>query len=131
MLAVFFQVASPNKYIGWGLMLVWFVAGIFLSNLGYNNILYTYDQTPLAPLSDMNGSGGFWVGAAWAQFYWLCFGLLLLLAAHLVWPRGAVTSPLPRFREMGKRFSLPAAAFGTVALAVSFKENDPCCGALN
>ncbi|HEY6965605.1 MAG TPA: aminopeptidase, partial [Erythrobacter sp.] len=81
-LAVFFQVLSPNKYVGWGLILVWFVSRIFLSNLGYNNILYTYNGTPPEPLSDMNGNGGFWYGAAIARVYWACFGVVLLVLAH-------------------------------------------------
>ena len=41
-LAVFVQVLSPNKYVGWGIMFVWFVGTIFLNNMGYSNPLYTY-----------------------------------------------------------------------------------------
>lgn len=97
-LAVFAQVISPNKYIGWGLMLAWFVAGIFLSNLGYTNILYRYGAGPGEPLSDMNGAGNFWIGAWWARFYWLAFGTILLVVTHWLWPRGTVTAVGPRLR---------------------------------
>ena len=45
-LAVFVQVLSPNKYVGWGILFVWFVAGIFLSNMGYANPLYNYGGAP-------------------------------------------------------------------------------------
>ena len=103
-LAVLMQVVSPNKYVGWGLMLVWFVAGIFLNNLGYSNMLYRYASGPAEPLSDMNGAG-FWIGAMWARLYWLCFGVLLLVVAHLAWPRGTVVAVRPRLAGMGKRLS--------------------------
>jgi len=116
-LAVFFQVVSPNKYVGWGLFLVWFVARIFMSNLGYTNMLYNFGGTPSEPLSDMNGTGGFWVGGLIARAYWGCFGVLLLVFAHWVWPRGTVVAVLPRLRGMGKRISLASGGIAAAALA--------------
>ena len=113
-LAVFFQVLSPNKYIGWGLMLVWFVSRIFLSNLGYSNMLYSFGGGPGEPLSDMNGTGGFWVGGLIARAYWGAFGVLLLCLAHWAWPRGTVVAVVPRLKGMGKRVTL---ASGGLALA--------------
>ena len=101
-LAVFFQVLSPNKYFGWGLLFVWFVAGIFLSNMGYANPLYNYGGAPGAPLSDFVGEGHFWWGEAVMLFYWLCFATILVVVAHLIWPRGtdlALRSRLSRIRS--------------------------------
>jgi aminopeptidase N len=115
-LAVFFQVLSPNKYMGWGLMLVWFVSRIFLSNLGYSNMLYLFGGGPAEPLSDMNGTGGFWVGALWARAYWGAFGVLLLVLAHWAWPRGTVVAVWPRLKGMGRRITL--ASGGTALAAV-------------
>lgn len=113
-LAVFFQVLSPNKYVGWGLALVWFVSRVFLSNLGYSNILYTFGATPSAPLTDMNGLGDFWIGGLWARAYWLCFGVVLLVLSHWAWPRGTVVAVAPRIKAMGKRIT---ATSGGIALA--------------
>lgn len=115
-LAIFLQVVSPNKYIGWGLMLVWFVSRIFLRNLGYSNILYSYALGPAEPLSDMNGTGGFWVGGMWARFYWGCFALLLLAVAHWIWPRGTVVALRPRLRGMTGRISKLSAGVSIAAL---------------
>jgi hypothetical protein len=98
-LAVFFQALSPNKYVGWGLFLVWFIARIFLQNMGYSNALYDYSGNPEIPLSDMNGSGGFIAGAWVLWGYWLAFAAILLVFAHLVWPRGTDT----RWRNRLKR----------------------------
>ncbi|WP_027442695.1 ABC transporter permease/M1 family aminopeptidase [Erythrobacter cryptus] len=116
-LAVFFQVLSPNKYVGWGLFLAWFLARIFMVNLGYTNILYNYGGTPAEPLSDMNGTGGFWIGGLIARAYWACFGVVLLVLAHWLWPRGTQTSVLPRMRAMARRITLPSAGIGAAALA--------------
>lgn len=116
-LAVFFQVLSPNKYVGWGLFLAWFVSRIFLSNLGYVNILYSYNGTPEEPLSDMNGAGGFWMGAAIARVYWACFGVLLLVFAHWAWPRGTVVAVGPRLKGVAKRAGLASGGIALAAIA--------------
>jgi len=117
-LAVFFQVLSPNKYVGWGLFLVWFLVRIFMSNLGYSNILYNYSGTPSEPLSDMNGTGGFWVGAAIARTYWAAFGVLLLVFAHWAWPRGTVVAVVPRLKGIVRRMSLASGGIAVAAVAV-------------
>lgn len=116
-LAVFFQVLSPNKYVGWGLFLVWFVSRIFMSNLGYINILYSYNGTPAEPLSDMNGAGGFWVGAAIARVYWACFAVVLLVFAHWAWPRGTVVAVVPRLKSVAKRATLASGGLALAAIA--------------
>lgn len=116
-LAVFFQVLSPNKYVGWGLFLVWFLARIVMQNMGYTNMLYNFGGTPGEPLSDMNGNGGFWAGAAIARAYWACFGLLLLVIAHWVWPRGSVAAVLPRIRGAGRRVTPVSGGIAVAALA--------------
>ncbi|MCZ8369812.1 MAG: M1 family aminopeptidase [Porphyrobacter sp.] len=116
-LSVFFQVVSPNKYVGWGIILVWFVSRVFMSNLGYTNILYSYSGTPAEPLSDMNGTGGFWVGAAIARIYWACFGVVLLVLAHWAWPRGTVVAVLPRLKGMGRRMTLASGGIALAAIA--------------
>jgi aminopeptidase N len=116
-LAVFLQVLSPNKYVGWGLVLVWFVGRIFLNNLGYTNILYNYGATPGEPLSDMNGTGGFWVGGLIARVYWACFGVLLLVLAHWAWPRGTVVAVWPRIKGITRRVTLASGGIALAALA--------------
>jgi ABC-2 type transport system permease protein len=116
-LAVFFQVLSPNKYVGWGLLFVWFVAGIFLSNMGYGNPLYNYGGTPNVPLSDFVGEGSFWWGEAVMLFYWLCFATILVVIAHLLWPRGTDLAVRSRFRRIRAGLSAPVLGIAGVAAA--------------
>lgn len=117
-LAVFAQVVSPNKYVGWGLVLVWFVSGIFLGNLGYTNILYRYAVSPGEPLSDMNGAGGFWVGAWIGRLYWMAFAAFLLVVAHWLWPRGTVTAVRPRLKAVRGHLTPMTLGIAVVALLV-------------
>jgi ABC-2 type transport system permease protein len=70
-LAVFLQVISPHKFIGWGLMVLFIVASVTFGNLGFEHRLYRYGGGgligPITPLSDMNGQGKFWIGAWWLR----------------------------------------------------------------
>jgi ABC-2 type transport system permease protein len=117
-LAVFVQVLSPNKYVGWGILFVWFVAGIFLNNMGYGDPLYNYGRTPQVPLSDFVGSGSFWKGAAVFRLYWTCFAIILAVLAHLLWPRGTDLALRSRARRLPRLASAPALAIGGVAAAL-------------
>ena len=116
-LAVFVQVLSPNKYVGWGILFVWFVGSIFLSNMGYSNPLYTYDRTPGVPYSDFVGAGSFWKGAAILQFYWLCFAIILAVVAHMLWPRGTDLAVRSRIRRMPRMASAPLLAIIAISAA--------------
>ena len=87
-LSVLVQVLAPQKFIGWGVMLVYIVASIALGTAGFEHNLYSYAATPPVPLSDMAGQSRFWIGQAWFQLYWSAFAVLLALAAHAFWRRG-------------------------------------------
>ncbi len=121
-LAVFVQVLSPNKYAGWAILFVWFVVGIFLSNMGYSDPLYRYGAGPSVPLSDFMGQGSFWFGSAVFQFYWMCFGIILIVIAHLLWPRGTDLSlrmRLGRMRNYATATSLGIIVVAAVAMAAT------------
>jgi len=118
-LAVVTQVISPNKYVGWGIIFIWFVGTTFLNNMGYSNPLYTYARTPSVPLSDFNGPGPFWWGAAVMQFYWLCCALIFAVFAHLLWPRGTDVAVGVRLRKMRRHATAaPLAIMGVAAIAM-------------
>jgi hypothetical protein len=116
-LAVFVQVLSPNKYVGWGIIFIWFVGTIFLSNMGYSNPLYSYGRAPAVPLSDFVGAGSFWIGETALQFYWLCFGIVLAVIAHLLWPRGTDLGLMVRLKRMPRHASVATLAIAGVATA--------------
>jgi aminopeptidase N len=107
-LAVFVQVLVPQKYIGWGVMLVYLVASIALGTTGFEHNLYNYGSTGSVPLSDMNGQGRFWIGQAWLQLYWLAFATMLLVIAHALWRRGVTVALRPRLAQLRQRLHGPA-----------------------
>src|SRR5262249_43399558 len=69
-LAIFVQVVSPHKYVGWGVMVIVLISMISLGNVGYDDNLYIYGSWAPVPLSDMNGQGQFWIQRAWLEAYW-------------------------------------------------------------
>ena len=116
-LAMFFQVMTPHKFVGWGLMLVYFVGSITLNLMGFEHVLYNYGGVSTEPLSELNGQGDFWVGAAWMRAYWSAFALMLLVLCHALWRRGTETRLWPRLRRLPRRLKGPAGLImGTAAI---------------
>jgi hypothetical protein len=115
-LSVFVQVLVPQKFIGWGLMLLQLVAAVAMATAGFEHNLYNYGGTSPVPLSDMSGMARFWVGALWFQLYWSAFALVLAVLAFALWRRGVTTALRPRLRLLGPRLRGPAGVLGGVAL---------------
>lgn len=116
-LSIFVQALVPHKFVGWAVMLVYVVASVTLNTIGFEHNLYNYAGEPPVPISDMSGLGRFWIGRAWFQVYWLAFGLMLIVATHLLWRRGAETRLAPRFRRLRSRMIGSAGVvFGVAAV---------------
>ncbi|HEX8512200.1 MAG TPA: aminopeptidase, partial [Allosphingosinicella sp.] len=111
-LAVFVQAVSPHKVVGWGIMILY--VGMEVAGLGPDHNLLAFGGTPPVPHSDMNGPGAFLEGPWIFRLYWAAFALLLLVAAHLMWPRGTETRFRPRLKLAARRLAGPR---GLVALA--------------
>lgn len=117
-LAVFVQSLSPNKYVGWAVMVVYIVTTIVLTSMGFEHNLYQYGNTPEVPFSDMNGSGGFEAGAWWFRLYWAAFAIILLVLSHLLWRRGTETRLKPRLKRAPRRLAGAPGIIAGAALAV-------------
>jgi ABC-2 type transport system permease protein len=108
-LALFLQVLSNNKFLGYLLTIVWLV----LSTIGFELLhweqnLYNYGNAPDVPYSDMNGFGHFLQGALWFDFYWTCGAVALLVLAALFWVRGTESSWRGRLQEARARLHASA-----------------------
>jgi aminopeptidase N len=115
-LAVFGQVIAPNKFAGWGVIVLYIIATFALPANGLEHNLYIYGGTSPVPLSDMNGQGRFWIGAWWFRLYWAAFALLLLIAAFALWRRGATDSLAARARIAPRRLRGAPLWIGLAAL---------------
>lgn len=115
-LAIFVQALSPNKFVGWAIMVVYLISTIVLSNLGFDHPLYSYRSGMLGPLSDMNGRGDFGTFATWWGSYWTAFALILMVLAYGLWRRGAEQRMWPRLKRLPRRLAGPAGVIGASAL---------------
>ncbi|PAX07612.1 ABC transporter permease/M1 family aminopeptidase [Sphingomonas lenta] len=118
-LAVFVQALSPNKYVGWAIMVGYLVASITLTNIGWEHPLYDYGATGQVQLSDMNGDR---LGAArawWLRLYWGAWAIALAVLAHLLWRRGTEARLRRRVGQLPARLASPAGAALAAALLVA------------
>ncbi len=115
-LSVFVQVLVPQKFIGWGVMLVYIVATISLASAGFEHNLYNYGGVPNVPLSDMNGMARFWIAQAWFQFYWSAFAMLLAVLSYALWRRGTTTALRPRLAALPRRLRGGAGVVAVVSI---------------
>jgi ABC-type transport system involved in multi-copper enzyme maturation permease subunit len=117
-LAVFIQALSPNKYIGWAVMVVYFVATSVFSTIGWEHPLYLYGSVGSTKFSDMNGDA---IGSArgwWLRLYWAGWALMLAVGAHLLWRRGTDVKLAHRLRLVPRRLVGMPGVLAAAALVV-------------
>jgi ABC-type transport system involved in multi-copper enzyme maturation permease subunit len=107
-LAMFFHVLVNNKFLGYMLMVLYYVVLIVLPALDWEHNLYQYGITPSAPYSDMNGYGHFVAPIFWFNLYWTFFALILAVVASLFWVRGTDSGAKMRTKIAGLRFTAPS-----------------------
>jgi ABC-2 type transport system permease protein len=118
-MAVFIQALSPNKYLGWGLMVLYIIATLILPNIGFEHPLYLYGSTGSTALSDMNGARLGAAAAWWLRLYWGCFALIFAVLAHLLWRRGTAVSLKARLALMPRRLAGVPGVLIAAALVVA------------
>ncbi|MCA9716315.1 MAG: hypothetical protein KC468_16665, partial [Myxococcales bacterium] len=102
-LAFAVQVLVNHKYLGFGVMVLYYIALAILPNVGVEHNLLLFGQTPPAPYSDMNDYGHFLTPFFWFNLYWLCAIAILGLVSSLFWVRGTDTRFRLRAREARRR----------------------------
>lgn len=116
-LAVVIQAISPNKWLGMLLTLSVYIALLSLGELGFDHVLYNF-AIPDVVYSDMNGFGHFKTLVFSLIAYWGAFCVLLIIAGHLLYPRGNYSAVRERLRDartrLGARVTLTA---GLAAIA--------------
>jgi ABC-type Na+ efflux pump permease subunit len=117
-LAVFVQALSPSKYAGWGVMALYLILFVFGAAMGLEHPLFLYGNVPAVPLSDMAGAGIHWQAAWWFRLFWAATAALLLIAVHLLWPRGTEQRLKSRLRQIPTRLAGRTGLVTAVAVAV-------------
>jgi len=99
--AVVAQVFVNHKFIGYGIMVLLFVAQAALPALDFEHNLYNFPSFPGVTYSDMNGYGHFIAGQVAFSVYWGAAAVLLVLLAELAWVRGT-DNPLRRRLQLAR-----------------------------
>ncbi len=117
-LAMVTQVVVNNKYLGFAVIVVYYLADQFRPQIGLGHRLFDFGGgiSP-GPYSAMNGYGHFLPAFWWTKLLWVGVALLLTLAATLLWVRGTDTSG--RLREARRRWGAGSSATLALGLLVS------------
>src|SRR5258706_1563558 len=107
-----------NKYLGHFIVILYYVADIFMAALGYDHHLYAFASEPQVVYSDMNRYGHFLAAVRWFQLYWAAASVLLLVAARLFWVRGTEAHWKVRWAIARQRWTRPVAATTAIAAVV-------------
>ncbi len=93
MLSFAVHVIVNNKFAGHAVALLIWILMFLMRNFGDMNYnLFFYSYAPNYLWSDMDGIGHTVVGVFWFNFYWMLFGLLLMVVAATFYDRGVITS---------------------------------------
>src|SRR5437867_3909600 len=109
-LCLFVQVVLDNKFLGWLVSSLFYIAGFVLPALRLEHHLYRFGTAPGATYSDMNGYGHFVQPLVWFYLYWGLVCVALVVLANLFWVRGTETSFRLRARLARRRLTRPAAS---------------------
>ena len=106
------QTLVPNKFLGHGIVIGFFILIPVLYRYGFENRLALFGEITPYTYSDMNGYGHFVPALFWSITYWLTVGGLLGVIAIVMARRGSETSWKARFHGRtpnGSRGLIPAA----------------------
>jgi ABC-2 type transport system permease protein len=106
-----------HKYIGHFVMVLYFIVGIVLPQMNFQDYLYRLGESPTVVFSDMNGYGPFAAPLFWFHVYWGIGAILLAMATNLLWVRGMEVNWRNRLKLARARFSVAAGlGFATCGL---------------
>lgn len=117
-ISFFIHVVCNSKFIGYVLVLLFFILTIALDVLGYNHGLLKFGSNMLGTYSDMNGYGHFLESYIWFKLYWIAFSVLLFVFAVIFMVRGKETAFTKRLKLIKQRLNKPMIALAGVAITV-------------
>ncbi|WP_213999022.1 M1 family aminopeptidase [Arsukibacterium sp.] len=99
-LAFFLQVVSPNKYVGMGLFVGYFLLSTVLASWGYGHSLYNFALSPSIGYSDLNGYGWSLLTHSWYMVYWGAIAAVLFIIGYGLYHRGPLQKLTVRLRQL-------------------------------
>ncbi|MBH0017640.1 ABC transporter permease/M1 family aminopeptidase [Pseudoalteromonas sp. NGC95] len=117
-LAFFLQIISPNKYVGMGLFILYYIAQKVMGSYGFEHHMYHFSQSSSVPYSDINGYGHFLQGAHWYTLYWGALSLVLAIVGFALWHRGPSQTLRTRLSMLRYNMSLKGQAVAVISALV-------------
>jgi hypothetical protein len=102
--ALFVQTMARNKYVGHSIVILYFIALMWLPSLGLDHHLYLIGVLPHASYSDMNKFGTSLFPFLIFGLYWGLFHFVLAVFTVLFWRRGSVLTWKDRLADFKTRF---------------------------
>ena len=98
LLAFFVQVMVNHKFIGYAMMVTFFLLTAVLRNWGVEHRMFQFGSADLGTYSEMNGYGHFIPGFSWFNIYWLGLAVFLFAVAVVFAVRGSEALMRIRFK---------------------------------
>jgi ABC-type transport system involved in multi-copper enzyme maturation permease subunit len=121
-LSVFVQSVSPNKHVGWAIMLAFVVLRVITKAGGFEHSLLVYGEIPPAD-PNLYGSADEVRTPQLFRLYWGSIALLLLMGSYLLWRRGNEIRLALRLKRAPNRITrtvgMVAATAGAAALVAA------------
>ncbi|MEW6990797.1 ABC transporter permease/M1 family aminopeptidase [Colwelliaceae bacterium 6441] len=117
-LAFFFQVISPNKFVGMMLFVLYIILSIVLSSLGFSHNMFNFSGSPTVFYSDINTYGHFLESHHWYMLYWGGLTLILAVVTYALWHRGPAQSLKVRLNKLGYYLGNSGKAALAIGLAI-------------
>jgi hypothetical protein len=103
------QVLANHRYLGYFLVILFYVTALSINGLGLEHPMLFYGQTPRLVYSEMNGYGHFLIRERLFTLYWGGAALVLAALACLFWPHGANADWRSRARLARQQLTRPMA----------------------
>jgi len=119
-LIMLIQTISPNKFVGFVFVMLYYITNGVLSSIGLEDGLLRPNSIPGFIYSDMNGYGPFIKPIIWFSIYWGAFAGMIWLISILFWNRGTETGWKSAWSRAGERFQSKTIKVSFVILGFIF-----------
>jgi hypothetical protein len=100
-LAFFLQVLSPNKFVGMGLFVGYYLSTLVMASWGLGHSLYNFSNSPTIGFSDLNQYANSLTTHSVYMLYWGAISTVLFVLGYGLYHRGPLQSLKVRWSKLG------------------------------
>jgi ABC-2 type transport system permease protein len=115
-LAFFLQVLSPNKFVGMGLFVGYFLSTMVMASWGLGHSLYNFSSSPSLGYSDLNQYADSLTTHSVYMLYWGAISTILFVIGYGLYHRGPLQSLKVRWSKLG--YHIGKAGKAVIAVSV-------------